>query len=514
MQFVIFCLIRILCTFHISNKILTKEVYPKFRKTSYILCILVLFVISLLIQDIFPSLRTLIFVSLTSICLLNLYKLKATLAISLSVISYSIYYVVFITCAMFPALICSFYYYHYNTFPYTFFVFVTGTLTIFSLFLLPKTKRTNYGFSLFRNRKILNTFTILCLVILLLKSFYYSHTGNNPFKSGAAQTLVLPFSTILLALLLFTWWQKQITKSYIEKLRKLEVQSLYDELEEKERQIQKLAADNESLSRIIHKDNKLIPAMENAVVNFLSTEDFHNPDKLKQYGLELTQKLQDMARNRQDILNSYDRERHNLRLTGHVSLDAILVYMQKKADANHISFECKHTPETIDYLLTKISEDDLTHLLSDLMENAIISMREQGNGRLQITFGKLQKEAYISIADSGIQFDIATLHSFGLQPHTTHKDSGGSGIGLMDIWKIKRKYRATIQIQEYVEHTTNFTKRILFSFNAKNHYVIQSFRHAEISNKQTRGDLYIIPAEAKEKNGGKKHERNTENLNS
>lgn len=475
---------------------------------------LILFVLTFLVQINFPAFRIPIYIFLTTICLLNLYKIKSNLALSLSIISYIIYYVVFIACVIFPAVICSIYYYYHNTFPYTFFLLITGLLSILLLFLMSNSKRANYAFSLLKNQKILNTFTILCLLILITQILYYFFTHSIPFTEEISQTLLLPLATILLALLLFTWWQKQITKSYIEKLRKLEVQSLYDELEEKERQIKKLIADNEPLSRIIHKDNKLIPAMENAVLNYLSADNFHNPDKMKQYGLELSEKLQDMTRDRQGILDSYDHKSHQLRLTGHVSLDAILVYMQKKADANHILLECKHTPDTIDYLLSKISEDDLTHLLSDLMENAIISMKGQENGRLQITFGKLQKEAYISIADSGINFDISTLHSFGLQPHTTHKDSGGSGIGLMDIWKIKRKYRATIQIQEYEKNTTNFTKRILFSFNAKNHYVIQSFRHTEISNTQTRGDLYVIPAETKEKNEGKKHEQNNENLNS
>lgn len=436
------------------------------------------------------------------------YKNRFDLSFIYTSIAYAIYYVISNTISfLVPIFLLPFFYLDINI-PYLYILVINNLITILVTHSLFKIKRLRSGFPVLASKKFINISMTICLLVLIIK------TVDCLYIRQEQNFLFLPLATILLALLLFTWWQKQITKSYIEKLRKLEVQSLYDELEEKERQIQKLVADNESLSRIIHKDNKLIPAMENAVINFLSTEDFHNPDKLKQYGLELTQKLQDMTRDRRGILNSYDSECHNLRLTGHVSLDAILVYMQKKADANHIIFECRHTPETIDYLLTKISEDDLTHLLSDLMENAIISMRKQGNGRLQITFGKLQKEAYISIADSGIPFDIATLHSFGLQPHTTHKDSGGSGIGLMDIWKIKRKYRATIQIQEYEKHTTNFTKRILFSFNAKNHYVIQSFRHAEISNTQTRGDLYIIPAETKEKNEGKKHERNTENLNS
>lgn len=490
-----------------KNLTAQKSLRIKHLYINYLFPIL-LFFSSCLIHEFFRHLLPLI-----SICLFTLYASiifhnKLDTAFVITSISYTLYYVSYNIFSLLITLLHVPCYYQNIKISYNLLLFISEIITFLATHSIFKIKRLKSSVSILTSRKFVRSSFFICILILTIK------TIDNLFITVSRRVEVLPLATILLALLLFTWWQKQITKSYIEKLRKLEVQSLYDELEEKERQIQKLVADNESLSRIIHKDNKLIPAMENAVINFLSTEDFHNPDKLKQYGLELTQKLQDMTRDRRGILNSYDSECHNLRLTGHVSLDAILVYMQKKADANHIIFECRHTPETIDYLLTKISEDDLTHLLSDLMENAIISMRKQGNGRLQITFGKLQKEAYISIADSGIPFDIATLHSFGLQPHTTHKDSGGSGIGLMDIWKIKRKYRATIQIQEYEKHSTNFTKRILFSFNAKNHYVIQSFRHAEISNTQTRGDLYIIPAETKEKNEGKKHERNTENLNS
>ncbi len=509
MKVIISTFFHIISTMYIYKKLL-KCKNSTFSHLMQTFILLIIFISLIIIQQYSPLNFSFIFILIISIFFTCIYNTKLDTSLITAILSHFIFRVACNITSFFLTILCIPLYYAKHVFPGEFLVFATGLLSCIFIHFILKIKYLKSGMSFLNNRKFFYIVFFTFIAIIVLKLLDATYITHSDFLSA----LPLRLATILLALLLFTWWRKQITKSYIEKLRKLEVQSLYDELEEKERQIQKLVADNESLSRIIHKDNKLIPAMENAVINFLSTEDFHNPDKLKQYGLELTQKLQDMTRDRRGILNSYDSECHNLRLTGHVSLDAILVYMQKKADANHIIFECRHTPETIDYLLTKISEDDLTHLLSDLMENAIISMRKQGNGRLQITFGKLQKEAYISIADSGIPFDIATLHSFGLQPHTTHKDSGGSGIGLMDIWKIKRKYRATIQIQEYEKHSTNFTKRILFSFNAKNHYVIQSFRHAEISNTQTRGDLYIIPAETKEKNEGKKHERNTENLNS
>lgn len=514
MYLTISCFFHILCTFYICKKLLTQEIYKKSTLISYSIHVIILYIFSLIIQSYFKPFFSIIFILLTAICLRNLYKLKGSLAFILSLISYSLYYVVHLICLIPPSFLGSIYYYRYNSFPYILAALITGVLAILFIYLLFNSKRANYNISFIRRKNFMRISILLSILIQAFKLVDYSFSYKNLFKLGISRSIFFHLATILLALLLFTWWRKQITKSYIEKLRKLEVQSLYDELEEKERLIKKLTADNQSLSRIIHKDNKLIPAMEHAVTDFLSGSQDGNPESLRQYGMELTEKLREMAQDRQGILDSYESESHKLKLTGHVSLDAMLVYMQKKALTNHITFECKHSPETIDYLLSKISEEDLTHILSDLAENALIAMNKQQNGRLQITFGKLEKEAYISIADTGIPFDLATLHSFGLQPHTTHEDSGGSGIGLMDIWNIKKKYRATIQIQEYAPENASFTKRILFSFNAKNHYVIQSFRHAEISNTQTRGDLYVIPSDTKESNEDKQHERINQNLNS
>ena len=41
------------------------------------------------------------------------------------------------------------------------------------------------------------------------------------------------------------------------------------DLEEKEKQLHELSVRNEELGRLIHKDNKRIPAMEQAVSEFL-----------------------------------------------------------------------------------------------------------------------------------------------------------------------------------------------------------------------------------------------------
>jgi len=508
MNIILSNLFRTICITFIYNKILSTKSISAVKFTHsfpifslYILCC---HCIHQHLTEYYSAFSLILFV----ICTLFIYKVKLELSFIISIISFAIFYFVNNTCTFIIIILCTPLYYMNSELPPPLQIVFAGLLTYVALYLIFKNHLLKSTLKYVTNKKFIHFGITIGLIILFIKFIDYHNMFS--FSQGGG----LPLATFLLLFLLFTWWRKQITKSYIEKLRKLELHSLYDELAEKEAQIEKLTRDNESLSRIVHKDNKLIPAMEYAVTDFLSHSDFNNPDLLREHGDHLTQHLRDMTQDRRGILESYEHQNNKLKLSGHVSLDAILVYMQKKAEENHIFFEWKYSDEILEFLLTKISENDLSHLLSDLLENAIISMKENKTGRLQVVFGKLQKEAYIAVADTGSDFELSTLHSFGLKSNSTHEEDGGTGIGLMDIWTLKKKYRATIQIQEYEKNINNFSKKILFSFNTKNHYVIQSYRHAEISNTQTRGDLYVIPMETTKKSEDTEHGRNNQNLNS
>lgn len=504
MNFFVSIFFRITCILLIYTKLFENNI--KTRKHLFPFAI-TLFTTCTLSQLYFQNYSTIISLLMNSLLITLFFSLQFKLSFLTTSITYTLFYLINNACSLLVIILCIPFYYITVSIPDILQILVTGSLSLLLSYYILKCKIVQTAKKSFRNKTVRNISILFCVLVLILKFLDYQ-------DFALSESTFLPLATFLLAILLFTWWRRQITKSYIEKLRKLELQSLYDELTEKEEQIKKLTGDNEALSRIIHKDNKLIPAMEHLVSEFLSDNDFNNPEELKQYGNRLTKQLHDMTRDRRGILENYEHGNHKLKLTGHVALDAILVYMQKKAEDQNILFECKHNEDSLNYLLSKISEEDLSHLLSDFLENAIISMRETDNGRLQVVFGKLQKEAYIAIADTGSDFKLSTLHSFGISPNTTHENDGGSGIGLMDIWKLKRKYRATIQIQEYEKNSNTFTKRILFSFNSKNHYVIQSYRHTEISNNQTRGDLYVIPMDTVRKNEDKEYERNDQNLNS
>ena len=63
----------------------------------------------------------------------------------------------------------------------------------------------------------------------------------------------------------------------------------------------------------------------------------------------------------------------------------------------------------------------------------------------------------------------------------------------MDIWKLKKKYRASLVITEYAPGTYSYTKQISLIFDAKKHYIIQTYRKHELGQIRFRDDLYIFP---------------------
>ena len=88
---------------------------------------------------------------------------------------------------------------------------------------------------------------------------------------------------------------------------------------------------------------------------------------------------------------------------------------------------------------------------------------------------------------------METLNNLGLSRHTTHAHDGGSGIGLMSIWSLKQKYAATLLIDESISADTASTYTYMnILFNHKNHYIIQSNRHKELTAYINRPDVRII----------------------
>lgn len=315
---------------------------------------------------------------------------------------------------------------------------------------------------------------------------------STPFT---IRTYIIMFCLLLIfpcSLFLISWWRAIITRNYRKKLQQFEMQKLKNELFQKEQEIARLLDNNHALAQIIHKDNKLVPAMELAVNTFLQNLHDLSPQQLKEQGLDLATHLQEMTKERQFILTEYQADGQLLATTGICAVDAVLQLMQQRALQEHIDYSLCVAKDIKTVATQSISEEDFSHLLADVIENAFIAMSEIQDKKILINIVRTGNHLSIEISDNGQPFLPEIFQDFGLTPHTTHSEKGGSGIGLMDIWKLKKKYHASLVITEYVPASFTYTKHISLIFDAQNHYIIQTYRKREIMQFRFRNDLYIF----------------------
>lgn len=275
---------------------------------------------------------------------------------------------------------------------------LNGFLQYFIIHIPFQFKRLKKGMPFLYELQLNNIGTCISLLILIC---YITASISNTTENNYLPFIIPLFLIFPCALLLISWWRTIITKNYRRKLQQFEMQKLKNELVQKEQEITRLLENNKALAQIIHRDNKLIPAMELAVNTFLQNQNTLSPHQLKEQGLALAAHLQTMSQERKFNLTEY-----------------------------------------------------------------------QTNGQ------PLSPEIF---------------QDFGLKAHTTHAGNGGSGIGLMDIWKLKKKYRASLVITEYAPGTYSYTKQISLIFDAKKHYIIQTYRRRELGQIRFRDDLYIFP---------------------
>ncbi len=372
---------------------------------------------------------------------------------------------------------------------------------MFFLLLLFKIKRFHKGMPFLVSEKFTNIGVDICLGLFSLLTYVQL---TNHYQLWFVVLITLCIISVTAALIF--WWQAQLTKSYLHKLQLLELESLRKELEETTKEMEHLKKQNEELGRLIHKDNKLIPALETAVTDFLSAD---GDEKNKAMGASLILQLKELSGSRREILDEVSAARSRHFATGIPALDTLLDYFDRRAEARKMEFTVNIAPNLAAYVPSKISSEDITHLLADLLENAIIAVAPCASCKIRLQIYPYRKWFVIELSDTGIPFQEKSLLQFGIQQLTTHESSGGSGIGLMDIWKLKEKYHASIHITEYRD-TAPFSKRITFLLDHRNQYLIRTWRFEELRTKSRRADLCILPPGDEVSSSEKKEGRHTE----
>lgn len=320
--------------------------------------------------------------------------------------------------------------------------------------------------------------SVLC--ILFFSTLAYAHL-HDLFK------LAFIISFIILAFLIY-WWQAQITKSYKRSLEQREMESLRTELQEKNMTMIKVMEESERVHHINHRDNSLLTTLDYAVMSILEM-DFSDEAAVKDRCKELATEIH-RARDRRvttvhtDIVPS-TRYKTNITL-----LDLLLNNTSKRALDEHVLFSVHVRADLSSFIPGAITDDDLVYLLSDLLENAFVATRDSGSRMIQLQFYRWNKHLVVEIADNGIPFEVDSILQMGIERRTTHGDTGGTGVGLMDIWEIKEKYGATYHLDEY-ESATPFSKKISLTFDKKNRYSVRTWRKNDILSRSKRIDLQV-----------------------
>ena len=335
-----------------------------------------------------------------------------------------------------------------------------------------------------------NTGFTICIVIFMLYII-----ANQISDRTEAITFTFFSISILSGFLLIYWWNYHITQTYRKYLKKNEIDSLNLLLEERNQEITYLRSENEKLAGIIHKDNKLIPALSMAIM-----ESYETNTKLDLSSMDLDSslhiKLKQLYEERLEILANYQKEILHLPETAFPSVNAILSYMQSESLKLKIPYQVMLFDDLTGTIPDRITEEDFTHMLSDLLANAINACKDTPSASIQIYLGIINGISTIKIYNTGNVFSVETLKLLGLSRHTTHADTGGSGIGLMDIWSLKEKYKATLLIDEILDESVVSTYTCInILFNQKNHYIVQSNRHKELSTYINRPDIIILSKE-------------------
>ena len=370
-----------------------------------------------------------------------IYKKKLSLSLCLSILSIGSSYALFASLVFITSPI-SFLILLYKLpehFSAIIVLFIIGLLQNILLYFLFQTKRLCNGIPEIANAFPENTSIFIALLLIVFSSALF-------IEANPKRTYLLLFAFILaLGIIIWLWWQKTIQTTYINKNNSQQIDILEGKLQERD-------AELERLSKIIHKDNKLLAALE------LSTREILT-DTSSEKAQSLLQELNRFSKERSETLHAYESGHETLPETGLFSVDTMLGYLHQRALKHKIDFQLNLEGE-IAGITDVISEEDLRTIIADLGENAIIATRESEVKNIRLSIERKTDGYALYFYDSGEPFAAEVLENFGKQRCTTHAETGGSGIGLVTTSELTAKYQGEFYITDE-DITQPYTKCVV-----------------------------------------------------
>ena len=356
------------------------------------------------------------------------------------------------------------------------------TILIIGLYLLMiklfyNIKRLSKGIGFLKKYKENEYIDILILNISSI--VFLSFVTLMNFEENLKRALLM--FIIIFSGIMFITIQKSLQFYYKQKMLVKDLEETKAELEEKKKEVEELEKENLEFSKvshsIAHKQRALEFKLNELSMKTEIADEIGIKDRIKNLNKDL----------RKEPVIVLDK-------TEIPEIDDMLAFMQSECIENKIDFQLQLSGNLYTMINHYIDKEDLEILLADHIKNAIIAIGygDNDNKSILVRLGKLDGNYGLYIYDSGIEFEIETLLNLGKKPSTTHKDSGGTGMGFMNTFDTLRKYEASFIIEEYGEPVTdNFTKALKFKFDKKEEFRICSYRDKEIKNKDTQNILEV-----------------------
>ena len=447
-------------TYYTYFKIIKSKTYINIKSfVTFVFIFVICSITAILKYNLSSFLAILFLISSLSFTLSIVNKNTFANSILLTIISLSINYVIY-----FISIIVAFIPYKLIVIKNDIFniilIFTIHPILLFSLF---KIRRFKDGLAFLQKNLNNEYFDILILNISAIILFSIIILNNYNFFL----TSTLSFAFILFAIIMFITIQKSLTLYYKHNLLVKELNDTKAELDNKNKEIEKLEKDNIDFCKtshsIAHKQRALEFKLNKLMLNYEVADE-----------LDIRDRINDISK---QCFNNCAKSK--LPRTEIVEIDDMLMFLQHECLNNNIDFEVQLNGNIHHMINTFIPKEDLTILIADHVKNAIIAINNSDNinKSILVKLGLIDNYYSLYVYDSGIEFEPKTLELLGKSPVTTHSDTGGTGFGFMNIFDTLKKYNASLIINELNPPCEdNYTKSIIIRFDGKNQFSIDSYR--------------------------------------
>ncbi len=356
----------------------------------------------------------------------------------------------------------------------------SSLLQIILISIFFKIKRFRNGFEVIYkkfNTDVVDNIVIYVGICIMLIACFMGCVFFEP--EDIMKNTVITF--IILGITMYIMIQRTLTMQYKHSLLLKTLEEYKEEIDVKNKEIEKLSAEKFNTSKIRHEFYNRQKALE------LMVKQNMNTDVDKSGAGENILNIVD------ELTKEYSKECEIIKglnvlpKTNITEIDNMFKYMQTECAKNNIDFKL-NIQDSVEPLINQyISKSRLETLLGDHIRDAInaVNKSDSSNKEILVVLGLKDGVYEICILDNGVEFGIDTLLRLGKEQVTT----GGTGIGFLTTFETLKETKASLVITEF--DSSEYTKSVAFVFNNECEYVVNSYRAESIREKCNREDIII-----------------------